>query len=229
MLTITKKSAEEPDFDFVLPVDYDWKMNPTLSHLKRSAAYFLAMMFTAFYPSLAQDTNAIEPLQITKPVSAVLPDSWDGVWSGEIKVIVDGETRHAVNMELTVAPIKGRSAKTWVIQYAGQPPRPYEIISAPDGKGHFQVDEKNGTVLDAQLIGDTLHSAFSVGTVLLTSRFERRGRELHVEITSYDHSGKTSTTSTNSEAINYPPQSVQVGILRRQKNDAPGRVRLGKF
>jgi hypothetical protein len=165
----------------------------------------------------AENTNVISTAATVKTQASPLPDAWNGVWRGQVKVSVDGETRHEVNLDLTIAKIPERTAKTWTMQYTGQPPRNYELAPAETGRGLFILDEKNGTLIEEQLIGETLYAIFSVDNVLLTSRFELRGRELHLEIATYDHSVKRTKTNAASQAVVYPFRSIQSGILRRQK------------
>jgi hypothetical protein len=184
-------------------------MNSSPKYFDGSFILVLVILLASFAASAADTVIAAEP---------PLPDVWNAVWSGEIKVIADGEIRHASTMELRVASIAGRPAKTWSIHYSGQPSRNYEITPATGGKGRFIVDEKNGLLLDEQLVGDTLYSAFSVGNVLLNSRFERRGDEMHVEIATYELASTNAATVSNAQATAYPFRSIQVGILRRQKD-----------
>ena len=147
-----------------------------------------------------------------------LPDDWDGVWRGEIEVLAGGAVQHRSKMELRVEKLEAPGAKSWTIRYSGQPPRDYEIRSVPGGKGRFVTDEKNGTVLDEQLIGSTLHSVFSLGDVLLTSRFENRGEEIAIEIATFAFSAtRDGAPPPPTRAIPYPFRSIQRGVLRREK------------
>jgi hypothetical protein len=147
-----------------------------------------------------------------------LPAGWDGVWLGDIEVHAGDKVTHRARMDLRIAPVAGSVAKTWIQTYAGQPPRNYEIRPTESGEGRFVMDEKNGVLLDTQLVGNTLLSTFHTGGVLLTSRFELRGDELAVEIATFAE--PASDAATQSKVAAFPFRSIQRGVLHRQQANA---------
>lgn len=149
-----------------------------------------------------------------------LPATWDGVWRGDIEVLAGGATQHRATMELRVQPVAGSDAKTWTLTYSGQSPRKYEIRPTA-AAGRFIMDEKNGVLIEEQLIGDTLHSAFQVGDVLLTSRFEKRGNELAVEITTFAVAEPSPKSSAKPLAVSLPFRSIQRGLLHQAAESLP--------
>lgn len=165
----------------------------------------------------------ILPLATHAAAPLPLPAAWDGVWRGEIEVIAGGKVTHRAQMELRITPIAGSLAKTWMQTYSGQPPRNYEIRPAEGGEGRFVMDEKNGVLLDEQLVGNTLLSAFRTGGVLLTSRFELRGEELEIEIATFGE--QLANAATQPEVAALPFRSIQRGVLHRQqvKSTVPGQ------
>ena len=180
----------------------------------------IAKLILATILACCTEVLAVEPgTAAATDTRATLPDNWNGVWRGEIEVLVDGKRQHRATMELRVQKLGDDGAKSWTIQYSGQPPRLYEIRPAPDAKGRFIVDEKDGTLLEDQLIGNILHSVFSLGDVLLTSRFENRGEEITVEIATFAFDATKLRDALNSpaKATSYSFRSIQRGILRRQK------------
>lgn len=170
------------------------------------AAAVLIVFAAAITHSLAQSSEA------------ELPAAWDGVWRGEIEVLAGGKVTHRAQMELRIAPIAGSAAKTWTQTYSGQPPRQYEIRPADSGAGRFILDEKNGVLLEEQLIGDTLLSTFRTGDVLLFSRFDLRGDALAVEIATFAAPAVNGATKPEVGAL--PFRSIQRGVLHRQPPDA---------
>jgi hypothetical protein len=137
------------------------------------------------------------------------------VWRGDIEVLAGGKVTHRAQMELRIAPIAGSAAKSWTQTYGGQPPRHYEIRPADASAGRFILDEKNGVLLEEQLVGDTLHSAFQVGDVLLTSRLQKRGDELVVEIATFAAATRNNVAAAKPTAVALPFRSIQHGVLRR--------------
>jgi hypothetical protein len=122
---------------------------------------------------------------------------------------------HRVEMELRIEPLEGESRLSWIQTYSGQPPRAYVLRTADGGTGRLVMDEQNGILLDAQLSGGTLHSTFRTGDVLLSSRFEKRGRELSVEIATFHDALESERPS--SKVASLPFRSVQRGVLHRQR------------
>ncbi len=128
--------------------------------------------------SAAEDT----PAPAAK--KAALPEAWHGIWKGRVK----SESRNGKTvdfaMELHIEPIEGRNACTWRIVYGEgdrRQVRPYELLPV-DGKGHFRIDEKNGIVIDAFLIGDTIYSSFGLNKVRIDARYRLRGDALEFSI-----------------------------------------------
>src|SRR3954454_8233659 len=120
------------------------------------------------------------PADKSTPLSA----AWDGVWKGGCQLEgADGTKPQEVAMELHVGDLAG-GKKTWKIVYGTgdkRRPRPYELAPVEGKPGRFVIDEKNGLLIDYQLLGDRLYGAFTVDDSLVVARFERRGDGLHVE------------------------------------------------
>ena len=82
-------------------------------------------------------------------------------------------------MELTIGPGDGPDAHEWTIVYSGMGDivdrRPYTLVVLDAANGHYAIDEHNGLVLEARLLGDTLTTWFAVdsgpgGMMLITER-----------------------------------------------------------
>ncbi len=162
---------------------------------------------------------------LSAPPSATgsaLPDAWHGVWVGQLTVHTAKGKSFDRPIELKLLPVKGGQAYSWRMVTGidnKTTVRDYELIPDPEKPGRFRLDEKNGIVLNAQLMGNALYSYFKDGDVLITARYELRGESLHVEMASV--SMKDPLVSVIKEAQveiqSYLLGSVQVGELRKKK------------
>lgn len=149
-----------------------------------------------------------------------LPAAIIGDWRGTLHIRPTAGKAQEVPMELHVAPVRDGKAYRWQIVYgaAGSPTRQvrdYELIPDPKRPGHFTLDEKNGILLDADLVGGALCSAFRVGANLLVSRYESPapGR-LRFEIAVYRAGSEASETkATPPPALPHPLVSTQTADL----------------
>lgn len=160
---------------------------------------------------------------VTAPArQAGLPPSWDGVWKGATTLRWASGKVEAAAMELHVGPVAGGTAKSWKVVYVfadRREVREYEIRPAEGaGAGRLVIDEKNGFLIDNYLSGETLYSRFTINGNLVTTRFERRGATLDVELTMFDISKPrvTRLTGGNFEVASFGPKYVQRGTLRRE-------------
>jgi hypothetical protein len=92
----------------------------------------------------------------------------------------DGKTFER-SMEIRIAPIAGSRGVTWRITstFGGkQTVRNYELLPDAGKVGLFQLGEKNGILIDAKLMGQTLSSYFRDNDLLTTVKYEHRGTVL---------------------------------------------------
>lgn len=98
----------------------------------------------------------------------MLSEKWYGTWRGTLTLAPPPKNFPSNNpMQLRIAAL-GAGRWSWVIAYAGQPERNYELRSLGEG---LVLDERNGILLDAVLEGDELLSVFEVGGRLLLTRY----------------------------------------------------------
>jgi hypothetical protein len=159
-----------------------------------------------------------------KKASALgLPAQWEGIWKGTtVNITADG-ARKEIPMELHVVSLSESGNKSWKIFYtekSGKTVRPYEIMPIPGERGRFVVDEKNGLFIENQLVGSVLYSQFMVSTNLVTTRFELKNDEIHVEMIMFDLRSprRTKLTGGDIEVDSYKFRSTQAGILKREKS-----------
>jgi hypothetical protein len=191
--------------------------------LRRSAALVIAAMACPML-TLAPRASADEPKRFPNPFAEAFPWAWDGHWKGDAELVRAGAANIAFKMELIVKPTDDMSRWTWTIVYdgaAGRQERAYELVVKDDATGSFQIDEKNGIVLEARLLGGMLYSTFEVqGTRLHTSyRMEDVGTDrarLTVEITTWQAAAAQETGGGDAPAVQtWAVSSLQRATLRR--------------
>ena len=100
------------------------------------------------------------------------PGDWIGSWEGAVHTAAPGGAlTPRFQMKRIVAATEDPGVYTWTTIYsgdAGDQTRNYLLIERDAASGQYAIDEQNGIVLDATLLGDSLYSWFEVqGTRLL--------------------------------------------------------------
>ena len=113
------------------------------------------------------------------------PDAWLGHWAGEATLNTPKGMSMRFTMELKVAKTDDPATYQWTIIYddgKNRQERPYQLVVKDATKGLYEIDEKNGIVLPATLIGGSLYSAFDLEGVRLVSRDQLVGDAIETEI-----------------------------------------------
>ncbi len=152
---------------------------------------------------------------------ARFPDDWLGSWAGEVTPYSANGANDRFGMRLDIARTDDPSRFDWTITYsgsAGTQVRAYSLLVRDVASGRYAIDERNGTVLEQQLLGDALYSWFDVaGTRLcVRERLVRAsgGEHIEVEIASARDRDATATGS-NGDVSCRPLVSVQRARLER--------------
>jgi hypothetical protein len=109
--------------------------------------------------------------------SVEFPRAFTGEWRGTLVVANPGGASQSTPMSLRIDSLKLRPAPGrpsrygWTILYGGQEPRKYDLVIKDAKAGRYQIDEKDGILLDAVLVGNRLISQFQVAESLLTSTY----------------------------------------------------------
>lgn len=115
--------------------------------------------------------------------SLSFPQAWEGEWTGDLVISTGVGEAQRIPMILRILPVEGEERHTFTIVYGEDTPentRPYFIQAVDGGKGHYEVDEANGIILDDFLINGKLYSRFEVmGSLLLTTLEERDGQLIY--------------------------------------------------
>lgn len=169
---------------------------------------FACCFFLFFFSSFAQTS---------------FPKDFLGHWEGTLNWYQAGKkTPQQVKMQLIIKPTDSASAYTWQIIYGnkGEDNRPYLLRPVDTAKGHWQVDERNGIVLDQYFIGGRFTSAFTVQTTTIVDSYWREGKNLIAEF--YGLTVKPVNTTGNGtedspKVDSYGTKSYQRAVMKRKK------------
>lgn len=146
-----------------------------------------------------------------------LPTDWHGTWTGTM--VIHGNAKPTeVDMELAIAPIERSDELTWRVIYgtgAKKSVRDYKLVPDEKTSGRFRIDEQNGIVLSARLVGAVLFSEFDVNGSWLTARYELRDGGMRLEITSASKEAKK--TGPQESVQGYRVETVQIAELKKKK------------
>lgn len=145
-----------------------------------------------------------------------LPVAWHGTWSGKLAIRGADDKPTDVPVSLQIEPIPDTREFTWKITYGEgerKSLRDYKLVPVADKPGRFRIDERNGIVLDARLVNQTLYTQFGATGLILTARYELRGDTLLLEITSAKPVGEKMGSI---DVQGYDVQGVQTAVMRKQ-------------
>ncbi|MBW4596058.1 MAG: hypothetical protein KME46_24940 [Brasilonema angustatum HA4187-MV1] len=121
----------------------------------------------------------------------------------------------SVPMTLRIQPISNNPTRySWQITYgtgAKKLVRNYELVVKDQGAGHFVIDEKDGTLIDAWWFGDRLYSQFRVKNRLLNTQYERQSNRLHYELVTYQ---SVSSAQAENDQQKVPFESYQLQVVQ---------------
>jgi hypothetical protein len=151
------------------------------------------------------------------------PQKFIGNWKGVVHWYVTGKPRQTFSMQLRVHPTGSAGRYTWQIVYGeeGKDVRSYELVAVDSAKGKWNIDEKNGIVLENYVHGNEIHGIFTVGgsTILNNYWVDQQGL-LNVEFFTMKISEKSTTgkgTEESPTVDNYRIAGYQKGLLGRQR------------
>ncbi|MBO0949711.1 hypothetical protein [Fibrella forsythiae] len=161
-----------------------------------------------------ENVPAVESAQLPR----TFPQSHVGSWEGTLQITNPGNRLPQTQpMRLTIDSLRGQPGRyAFQIQYGQQAVRPYELVVVDAARGSYQIDEKDGVVLEASKIGDQLTSQFSVGNNLITTTYtfltdpDRIGFALF-----FAEATPRTTGPAASPVLTYPVRSRQLATLTR--------------
>lgn len=112
------------------------------------------------------------------------PKSWAGTWRGTLEIYQpSGKIAHSVPMELQITPLS--SGKwVWKTIYDNKDIRDYLLITLNAEAGQYQIDEKNGILLDLRLFGNKSFSCFEVDGYQIYDSYTFQDNAIIFELTS---------------------------------------------
>ncbi|MEZ0542942.1 hypothetical protein [Fibrella arboris] len=146
------------------------------------------------------------------------PQSHLGAWEGTLQITNPGNRLpQTQTMRLTIDSLRGQPGRyAFQIQYGQQAVREYELVVVDAANGKYQIDEKDGIVLDATKIGDQLTSQFAVGTNLITTTYTFLTEPDRIGFALFFAEAKPRTTGPAAAPIlTYPVRSRQLATLTR--------------
>lgn len=164
---------------------------------------FLLLFMLLLTPSLfAQTSN--------------FPADWTGHWKGELQWFKTGKDEpQKVNMELHIQPGDSTGTFTWQIIYgaATEDNRPYLLKPVNPAAGHWQIDERNGIVLDQFFVGNRFCGAFTVQNSTIINNYQLTGDKLVVEF--YSLAAKPLGTTGSGTEDSPKVDSYRVGSFQQ--------------
>ncbi len=191
---------------------------------------FLCLIIGACSPKTAvsatSEANGI-PLPTTAADSLTFPESWEGIWTGELLIYKASGLAQQLPMELHIIAIPDSVDQfTWTIIYgedkeAGK--RPYQLKVVDREKGIYAVDELNSIVLECYYLHNKLYSQYLVaGSRILVTNEVDGDRMLFEVIAGSDEpvsitGGETVDEEEIPAVSAYPITVAQRGVLTRKK------------
>lgn len=149
------------------------------------------------------------------------PQDFLGHWKGTL-LWYSGATKEpqTVMMQLIIKPTDSANTYTWQLIYGDkeQDNRPYILKPVDTAKGHWQVDERNGIVLDQYFVGGRFTSAFTVQSTTIVDSYWREGEKLVVEFHSLSAKPVATTgngTDDSPKVDSYAMKGFQRAVLKR--------------
>ena len=118
---------------------------------------------------------AVRPLP-AQDAPAAIPDAWLGEWHGEMTNYGSRGASSQIPVSLRIAELSDGSYewRTVYNQDLENGVRDYRLVPTPGTSTRFVMDEQNGILLEASLLGGALVTPFSVAGQTLVSRYTLR-------------------------------------------------------
>jgi hypothetical protein len=148
------------------------------------------------------------------------PRDWEGKWCGMLQVFNERGKTTQVPMKLNIRQGVDSLSWQWQIVY-DTTARDYELHVAGDSlRRSFSIDEKNGIVLPATLLGNTLVSTFEVSGNRIDATYTLDGDRIVINILSVESNHVLQTglgTDVSPKVSAYSPNAYQTAVLERKE------------
>lgn len=167
------------------------------------------------------------PLAVTAQ-PAVLPTAFEGEWEGSMVNLGADRSSDPLPVTMTIR-LQDDGSYEWTTIYnrdVERGKRAYRLIPVEDSASDFLLDEQNGIVLRARLLGGDLVSTFQVADRTLMSRYHLvHADSLIHEVIFWSNSDKETTTGSGVGGENGQPvdsfhvDGIQRSVFVRTKGD----------
>lgn len=132
-------------------------------------------------------------------------DSWTGNWAGELIIYsAPGyEKINSVHMELHISKTDSAGIYNWHIIYrdSTKDHRKYLLRTIDESKGKYLIDERDGIMLEADLLGNKLISRFIVQGSLIDIAYEQESDRIIFEVFAGSETPESTSGSTAENII----------------------------
>jgi hypothetical protein len=164
----------------------------------------------------------VSTLGYSQNETTIFPAEFLGIWKGKLLIYKGENVTNTIEMSVEHLPTDTAGVYIWSIIYGTEDTgkRPYYLRTVDATKGHYQIDEKNGIVLDSYFVGGKLVSHFLVQGNRLTTSYELVGEEMIFEVIVTKEEKPTITGDIGPEippVTSYLVSGYQKAILKKVK------------
>ena len=159
-------------------------------------------------------------LSLSSLFSQIFPKGWTGKYEGTMEIF-NGENKQQVAIDFELLELKKDSSWTYKMTYTNSNQAPIVkdyLLQKTGASWTFQLDEKDGILIDIRLIGNVFYDFYEVNGMFFTSRLSKEKKGLFFELMGGIKGDfrKTSTGITEiTDVYSYPPVFVQRVQLKK--------------
>lgn len=145
--------------------------------------------------------------------------SWIGIWFGELFIYnsSDQKTINTVHMELHISPADSASLYHWRMIYkdSANDDRKYLLRTLNENQGKYEIDERNGILIDAKMFNNKLLTRFNVQGYLSDVSYELDNDKIIFEVISGSDTPLRTTAESeeNENVVSFNLSAYQKAIL----------------
>lgn len=157
----------------------------------------------------------------TQAQEKIFPKDYVGIYKGDLK-ITNARGAQSIGMEFHMKSTDSIGIYSYKLVYISpdgkRNDRDYTLKTIDAQKGEYVIDENNGIILGAKLVGNTLHNVFEVdGNLLITTEaFFDDYMTFEIIFSAKESKTVTKVTEDNTEVISYPVTVTQKARLIKQ-------------
>lgn len=149
-------------------------------------------------------------------------ENWTGIWAGEL-IIYNApgyEKISSLHMELHISKTDSVGLYNWHIIYgdSAKDHRKYLLRTIDESKGKYLIDEKNGILLGADMLGSKLISRFIVQGSMLDITYEMENDKIIFEVFAGSDTPEQTTTGSeeNISVSSFKVTNYQKAVLMKK-------------